>query len=302
MAFNVSGLSEFTEKAKNLLLEGLLFNDSYANFSTQTGIKHKEYLNYLESDVELQAGVCDLSVSGGTTLTEKTVQVHPMSIFQKWCLSDLDQKDNFQETGTGKGKWNTDLKTAIVTDVIRNAKFKLDKTIFEGKTSSGDLFDGLVTQFLADSDVIDVTSSSAVTVDNIDDYVSEMILSVPQDMFSRGMLTIHMSVKNFNLYRQNRINANLYHLDPSNTNLLTMPVFGWENMVNIKAEPGMTGDDAHMFLTFDQNIVMLYDEVNEVANGEMFFRQLDRNVYFTAQWKIGVSYYFGSEVVLFTVS
>ena len=302
MAFTVSGLSEFTEKAKQLLLEGLLFNDSYSNFSSQTGIKHKEYLNYLDTTVEIQSGVCDLDVSGGTTLTQKTVQVYPMSIYTKWCLSDLDQKDNWQEIGTGKGKQNVELKTAMVSDLIRNAKHKLDKTVFEGKASTGSLFDGLVTQFLADSDVIDVTSSSAVTVDNIDNYVSEMILAVTEGMWSRGMMTIHMSVANYNLYKQNRINANMYHDDPKYKGMLAMDVFGWESMVTIKAEPGMTGDNAHMFLTYDKNITMLYDEVNEVANGEMWFERKDRNVYFSAQWKIGVSYYFGSEVVLFTIS
>ena len=301
MAFSVAGLSDFTEKAKQILTEGLLYNDSYANFSFQDGIKVTEYLNYLDSTVEIQAGVCDLSVSGSTTMTEKTITVYPMSIFQKWCLSDLDKKDIKGEAmgSTGKGQWNQDLKTTLVTNLVANSKKQLDKMIFQGATASGDLFNGLTTKFTADSDVIDVTSTSAATIDNIDNYVADMIDAVPQDMWSRGLMTIHMPLAYFKLYKQNRINANMYHDDPKYLGLQMMDVFGWEGLVNLKAEPGLLAS-TQMFLTYDKNIVMLYDGIHEVNRAEMFFNQLDRNVYYSASWKIGVDYYFGSEVVLFT--
>ena len=301
MAFNVSNLTDYTGKSKSILTEKLLFSDSYANFSTQTGIKFKEYLNYLDNTVEIQAGVCDLDPSGTTVLTEKEVQVYPMSILQKWCLSDLDKKSVTAEVGTGKGNWNNDLKTVLVSNLVDKAKVKLDKWIFQGNTGSGDLFNGLVTKFATDSDVIDVTTTSAVTAANIDGYITEMLMAVTQDLFTNGLLTLHGPMTYFNLYRQNRITSNMYHDDPKYKGLNMMDIFGGEGTAVMKAEPGLVGN-THMFLTYDSNIVMLYDEVNEVVRAEMFFVQKERNVYYSAAWKIGVDYYYGKHVVLFTTS
>ena len=300
MSFNVSSLSDFTKKATEFLLEGIVYSDSYAKYDIQSGIQYKQYLNYLDSDPQLIAGGCDLTATGTTTFDEKEITVVPFAIKEKFCLNDLRKKDIVGEVGTGKGNMTNDLRVPLTKDLIAKLKQKLDKQVFQGKTSSGDLINGWLTEMSGDADVVDTsTSYTAVTVDNIAAIIQEMVLTVPEDMWSRGKMTIHAPLAYYNLYRTAMINANLYHMDPTNPNPTAMPVFGWEGMVELVAESGMNGA-TQMFLTWDKNLVVGVDELTEVSSAKFVYQEVENNVYFIGQWKLGVTYKFGSEIVLFT--
>lgn len=303
MAFSVSGLSDFTQKATEFLLEGILYSEDFSRFDIQTGVSYKEYINYLDTAPVIQAGVCDLDASGTTVFTEKTIETVPMSVKDKWCLNDLRKKDIKGEVGTGKGNMTNDLRVPLVKDEIDKIKQKIDKVVWQGNTGSGDLVTGILTEATADSDVIDVTGASGatVTISNIDEEITRMILAVPQDMWSRGKMVIHVSLAYYNLYKQNRINSNMYHDNMSGIGLLSMPVFGWENMVEIVGEPGMN-TSTQMILTWDHNIIYAVDELKEVASAELYFNPLDKNVYFLSEWKMsGLTYKFGTEIVLYSL-
>jgi hypothetical protein len=301
MAFNVSGLSDYTKKATKFLVEGLLYNDSYSEYTIQSDIQFKNYLNFIDANPVVTAGGCGTDPSGTTIFSQKTIEVVKMSVKEQFCLSDLDKKDLGHEIGTSKGKMSPDLKTVMTQDIIRKVKDSNDKLLWTGKVSTGSLIDGWITEALADSDVIDVTSSSAATITTIDDIVTEMILAATPAMLSRGMLTIHMSLTDYNLYKQNRINANMYHDDPKNKGLLTMDVFGWESMVRIKAETGLAGH-REMLMTWDKNLIVGTDQFYEVAKAEYYFEPISKNVYFLSDWKLGNTYAYGTEIVLFHVA
>ena len=298
MSFNVSNLSDYTLKATELLRTEALFSESLGRFDYMTNIQHKQYLNYIDSNPAIQAGKCDLDASGTTVFDEKEIQVFPIAFREKYCIDDLNKKDLNFNTGTLNGVMIPDLQTSLLLDNSKSIKKQVEKLIFAGKTSSGDIFDGLITQFAADSDVIDI-SSTGVTVDNIDNILQDIALAITDEMWARGkMIYIHMPLAYYNLYRINRVNANFYHDDPKNTGLMSMPFFGWEGQIAIVAEPSLAGTKT-IFATWDENIVVGTDEISEISSAKIYFDENTDYVKYKASMKLGVAYKFGKEVIMF---
>lgn len=299
MGFDTSNLTEFTAKAREILLEGVLFNEDYARYSIMTGVYHKEYLNMLETNPTLQAGTCNVSEQADkAAFDEKEITVTPISVVDGFCISDLNRYDlQPAERGTGKGRIANDIRTALVTDEVARIKKKIDKLMWQGDVAGGDLFDGWATKAAADADVITVPSV-AVTVSNIDDVIQDMILAVPGDMWSRGKMTIHMGLDYYNLYHQNRVQSNMYHDNPNQAPLMEDNVFGYSGRATVKYEPGLDGTK-YILLTWDKNLYVGTDELREVAQAKLYFNELDKKVYFLSDFKIGVEYAFGKEIVLF---
>jgi len=299
MAFNVTGLSEYTEKATEILRKSLLYSEQFREYDVMVGVQHKKYLNYIDTEPVLQAGACNLSAQGNTTFTEKEIQVFPIAVRDEWCIDDLNEKDLNFNTGTFNGKMTNDVREALIGEETDKIKQLFNKVVFQGDTGSGDLFDGFLTKMSNDGDVITIPSV-AVSLANIDDILVDMVLAIPQDMWTRGMMTIHMPLNYFNLYKQNRVNSNFYHDNPkTNNELLTMSMFGWEGRVNIVAEPGMNGAD-QMFLTWNKNLVIASDEIQEVSRAKIYFDENTDLVKYKASWKFGVEYKYATEIILFT--
>jgi len=299
MAFNVTGLSEYTQKATEILRESVMFADNYGEYDVMVGVQHKKYLNYIDAAPVLQAGACNLSAQGNTTFTEKEIQVFPIAVRDEWCIDDLNEKDLNFNTGTLNGKMTSDVRAALIGEETDKIKQLFDTMVYQGDTGSGDLFDGFLTKMTNDVNVLTIPSV-LVALGNIDDILVDMVLAIPQDMWSRGMMTIHLPLNFYNLYKQNRTNSNFYHDDPkTNKGILSMPMFGWEGRVMIVAEPGMNGAD-QIFLTWNKNLVIASDEIQEVSRAKIYFDENTDLVKYKASWKFGVEYKYSKEIILFT--
>jgi len=295
MAFVVSGLSDYTQKATEILREGIIFDEAFSEFELQTGISYKEFLNFLNTAPTLVAGTCGASDGGTTTLTERTITVIPQMSNNRFCFDDLYKKALNVD----------DVAKSVTVDIVD----KLTELV-EGKLWEGDSLgiDGWIKQFTDDSNTIDVTESSATTVSNIDDRIQDMIDKVPADMYSRGVLTIYVSYAMYNLYKVNRIQANLYH-DTAVTGLgiNEMWVFGYENQIKIKAVKGITDGTAstekvHMLLTWAKNLVIGTDEINSVSSAKWVIDEVNDYAWLKAKFKLGTSYKFATEAILHTVT
>jgi hypothetical protein len=298
--FNVNGLSNYTEKATQLLRELALYSPSMGRFTYETGVQHKRYVNYLSTEAYVMAGACqdDFTPSGDTALTEKEVSVTSLMFRDQWCTETLNTKDLNFATGTLNGVMVQDLQTQLVAGEAQSIKKSIEKLIFKGNTASGDLFDGLITKFAADADVIDIPSV-AVDVNNIDNILQDMALAINEPMYAMNQhFYIHVPLEYYNLYKQNRINNNFYHDDVNKNNGLTeQGLFGWSN-VTIVSEPALTGTKT-MFLTYDSNIIVATDDIFEISSAKMYFSEDTGYVRYKASMKLGVEYFFGNHVIMF---
>ncbi len=286
MSFVVTSLTDYTEKATELLRAGVLFNDDFASYEIQSGIKYKEYLNYVDANPAFSQTVCGTPGDGTTTLTEKEIEVAQYSATEKYCYTDLDKK----------ALGDIDLAPVLVEDLLAKVKTKVSHDLWIG--SGADYIDGWLTQVAAAGDYIDATCSaySTATATNIDEIVVDLIASISPAMFSRGVLTIFMDLATFNLYKQNRLAANFYRDANTEFGPLTMWAFGYEGQVKIEAKVGI-GTNKNLMLTWEKNLVIGVDEVNDVSEAEFINDPITKYVYFRAQFKLGASIKYTDEVV-----
>jgi len=302
--FDVSQLTDYSKKATQLLTEALVYPTSYADFDSQQGVNYKSRMNFLDATPVIQEYSCSMATSGGTAFSEKDITVGNFGTKSSYCLDDLKKKDPLFSEGNTKSTMNRTLAQSLVEDNLRKLEIKMAKTFYYGEIANGDLINGLIPQVKADSDVVSVTAS-AITLSNIDDIVEDMILAIPEEVSAeRTDLVIRMSQKHYNEYRANRIASNMYHDNPANLGKTEMDVFGYPE-IKIKAEPGFTGKD-EMILTWNKNIVRAVDQVASQAKAKFAYVEVeeDKNdtVYFIGNWKTGVGYKFGSEIVLFEIA
>ena len=303
MAFDVSSLTNYTKPATEFLTSALVYSPSYEKYDIQSNIQSTKNINFVEAEPVLQEYSCAMTSTGSTKFDEKTITVKALGSKAPYCLNDLKDKDIVGEIGTGTGVQTPALAQVLLEQNCAVLKRKQDKMLWAGEVANGDLFDGWIKEAIGDSDVVDVTGAtvSALTIDNV---IEEMILAVPEAVAAeRVNIEIHVSQKYFNMYRANRIASNMYHDDPSNLGKNEMSIFGYPEY-KLVAEPGMVGK-TEFFLTWNKNLVLGTDNVSELNSCKFVYVEVEKDandtLYFIAKYKLGNTYKFGSEIVLFQV-
>lgn len=288
MAFNINTLSDYAAKATELLRSGVLYNEDFSEFDYQTGIQYKEFLNFVEVDPTLVAGSCGATDNGTTNLTEKVITVIPMKSDNRFCFDELYKK----------ALSNIDVPKAITQDFIDKLKVKVESTLWSGDTLG---VQGWLAEASGDTSVVDVFGV-ALTVTNIDDAINEMIANIPNALTSRGILTVYVSYANYNLYKRNRLAANLFRDANADFGVNEMWVFGYEGQIKIKAVAGFGTNNTHLLLTWSKNLVIGTDDVNQVSSAKWVIDEVEEYAWLKSKFKLGTTYKFGTEIVLYTVS
>jgi len=307
MGFVVTSLTDYTEKATELLRAGVLFNDDMANYSVQPGIKYQEYLSITDFAPYAQAGDCGLATSGDTTFTEKTITVEPIAWRQRFCTTDLRKKALPMAAGTLNGQFAPSMEEHLTTGIIEKIKEATEQDLWLG-TGTGLIGDdgGWFANLSACTGAISLDTSGftgsyagfAPSLTNIDDIVNDFIDNITDPMWARGVLTLHMSKANFELYRRNRLAANYYYdqNDPELNANMEMWALGYAGSVKIKAEAGLNGSN-YMLLTWDKNLYIGLDEMSEVSSAKWVYDEITDYVWFKASYKLGTEIAFCGECV-----
>jgi len=298
MGFVVSSLTDYTEKATEILRSGVLFTDDLSRYYVQPGISYKEYLNYIDALPYVQAGDCGLTSSGTTTFTEKTLEVMVYAFRQSFCVNDLRKKALPQASSTLTGDMGPGLEVTLTDAIMDKIKEKVESDLWVG--TGADLIDGWLPTLSGCSGAIslDTYPTSAVTIDNIDEIVDDFIDNITNAMRSRGKLTIHVSMGVYNLYKRNRLAANYYY-DQGDKSLLDaneMWLFGYEGMYTIKGEAGFAVTD-YMLMTWDKNLYLGTDEVNELSSAKWVYDEVTNYVWFQSSFKLGTQIAFCDECI-----
>jgi hypothetical protein len=293
--FTVSSLTDYTEKATEMLRAGVLFADDLSNYSIQQGIQYKEYLNFISADPHVQAGACGLAASGDTTLTESTIEVVTYAYRDQFCKNDLVKKALSIPGGTLDGDFGPLVENSLTQAEIAAIKKDVEVDLWLG--TSG-MIDGWFANLSAATGAIslDTYTATTVTSTNVDDVVDDFIDNINDAMWSRGVLTLHCSVAIYNMYKRNRLYANYYRDADATMGNFESWVFGYENQIKIKGEPGLAGSN-YMILTWDKNLYIGTDELGEVSSAEWYFNPSTKYLEFSADFKLGTQIAFPAEAI-----
>jgi hypothetical protein len=315
MAFDVTGLTNYTKEESLKLLTKAMFTAKTANLlqgagQVLPGIKSAEILPLLYSDVYFQSDSCSYQTSGNTTLSKRTLTVGKVKVQETLCPKDLETKYTQKALAAGEA-----IDMGVFTEQIgaeKAAKIAeaIETSIWQGDTTGGagnlGYWDGFLTilgdlGFGGAGDPIKGNVANAyasITASNIDDIITTIYSVIPAELLGKPDLMIAMGTDTFRLYRQWLVTANLFHY-PANE-IAEMEIVDPITGIKIYGLHGMNGTNK-IVAGLWSNFFLGTDMMNEEEEFEFIFNPFERRVQFHTAFKYGCQVAYPEQVVLFTL-
>ena len=313
MAFDVSGLSNYTKEESLQLLTKAMFTAKTASLlqgagQVLPGIKSAEILPLLSSEVFFQSDSCSYSSSGTTTLSRRTLTVGKCKVQETLCPKDLETKYTQKALAAGEA-----IDMGVFTEQIGAEKASdiaeaLETAIWQGDATGGVGNNGFWDGFLTILDDLGFGGAgdpirgnvggaySSITASNIDDILGTIYGVIPAALLDKQDLFIAMGTDTFRLYRQWLVGANLFHYSPAEIQSMEIvdPITG----IRIYGLNGMNGTNK-IVAGLWSNFFLGTDLMNEEENFEFIFNPFERRVQFHAAFKYGCQIAWPEQVVYF---
>jgi len=305
MALDVTGLTQYVEQNELPLITKTLFTAKTASLLTlQTGIKHAEAINILETDAIFQDGSgCGFSSSGTTRITQAILTVGQIKVNESICPKTLNKYYIQKELKKGSLPENEQIPFEEEYSGEKAGKIaeELENGLWQGDTTSGDAnlkrFDGFLKLLDTAGDYVAATSQASITSANIFGILDDVYAKVPAALIDKTDFRAFCGWDTFRLLMSAIRTANLYHYNTDEavqkgeilvpgTNITLIAVHGLDGTSRIVA--------ARL-----SNLYYGVDMENEEERYEIFFAKEADEVRFVCEFKAGVQIAFTNEVVMY---
>ncbi len=304
MSFDVTALSAYIEDQDFPLLAQMQAVGTLAEVGNiQTGIKGSSHLQFLSTDVVFAADACSRSAADTTTFTQRTITVGAIQISEDLCTKDLN--GYWTQTMVGMGARGEevipgDIEKLWMEKKINAIQRALSLADIQGDTASGtnnlSYYDGLLKIVDADGTVItgNTGSETDITKANVLDIFEAMWLAQTDLISNLPNKAFLVGEDTYRLYIAALKAANLYHYtgDDGQTKY-----YGTD--IDIIPMTGFTGTK-RMLLTNKDNITVGMDGQGDEDSLEVWYSKDDRVNKFNVNFKRGVQYAFGNQIIEFT--
>lgn len=208
MGFVVSSLPDYVNQNNKELISKTVFGaPSVRHLNLMTGVKFKEAINILNTEAGLQARSCGWNASGNVTFSQAIMEVGAYKVNMALCEEDLRKKWMNTEVMTAAGAEVLPFEERITDEIVASVTNQVEKLIWQASktASTPDLFNGLLTQILADQTIDPVLSIAATTYGTIKDVYS----AIPVSILDKAV--IFVGVDTFRDFCQDLVTMNLYH-------------------------------------------------------------------------------------------
>lgn len=311
MAFNVTGLTDYTnQQSTDLVLKSLFGSKTAAVLQAagqvQVGVKSAEALNILTGDVYFQTDGCGFTSSGNTTFTQRNISVGKIKVEETLCPKTLEAKWMQTQIAAGSPE-AVPFEEQIGNDKATRIAKLLEVAMWQGDTATSNTnpntnrFDGFNKIIdAASASTVDgnTTSATAITTSNVEALVDDMYNALPADIADADDLVVFVGIDTFKKYSTALRASNLFHYAADSE--------GMEMMIpatNLKmiAVGGLDGTD-RMFAGRLSNFFVGTDLANEEEEYRFWYSQDNDEVRFRATMKYGVQIAFPEQLVEFTLA
>lgn len=253
------------------------------------------YLPKISHSQSLAEYSCGFTTAGTVTYTDKAVATKKYEIKDEFCKDDFHA--TFQAQAAGLFGANNEIPAtiadAILLAMVSNAGAIIDAQIWQGTGTTGN-FSGLIAQFVADGDVVDVLGvTGGVTVTNVQDELAKVYNAIPEEIMNGTDLVMAVSPGVARAYKQSQV-ANYMVGSPVGDKVLDYIGVRMESIAGLPANTIVAYRVKNLgFLTgleADLNEVRVIDL--DAADGSGLLRT---KMVFNA----GVGYSFGTEIVYY---
>jgi hypothetical protein len=315
---DVTNLTNFTEKATDLLVTNVLLNNDIQRYDFYDDVQGTEYINYIDVTLFEQSQLCTLENSGTTTWDQKIITTYPIAFAKDYCWTELYPKAiRVERMNVAKGLEDSSFAKTFTDEHIVQVKSKLERDMWVSSISLGDKTNGFATLAYAASDRLKVDADlvypqSGLTGTIVNNIVKNIIskANLKPSLWAAAnekgqTIVIHVAQNIYNLYRDwladndnNRI---------TNVNLTGNEIFvpGYENLVSVKQEPKLFVDDQTenpiIVATYDKNLIVASSMISEITAPKIQWvsDQLTDKVWFKAAYRLGMLIKFTDEVITY---
>ena len=301
MAYNVSGLTAYVQENKDVLLRDIVLGGeggfTVEKLRKQLGVKTSERLHPMNVSTSLQAvSGCGFSADGSTTISERVIETAQAKVNDEWCEEDLLGKFAEYQIDIQAGKEKLPFEAEIMGQIVRNINKEVERQIWLGDASDGDLVDGFMTQALGADNASTITGATASGASAYEAVLATLAL-IPEEILDDAV--IFVSPATFREYIQDLVAANLYHYDPQDG--------AWEEMFipgsNVKVRKtfglkgGLKGTD-YLYASTYENMVYGADLLNAKEELKVWFSDDNDVTRLKVRFNFGVKTLFPDAVVV----
>ena len=300
--YTVSALTTYVETEKDVLVRSVVLGaakgDTIANCRKQLNVKTKDRLNYLNIDPALQNGRgCGFTASGETAFTERDIEVATIKANDEFCPDDLLGKfaEYTVRIGANGNAENLPFEAEIANGIAEKIDEKLEKLVWQGDKSQGDLINGFLTIALgADSAAtVNVSIASGTSVYNA---IKKVVLAIPEELLEKAVVCVSPSI--YRSYIQELVEKNYYHYDPAFGEPKDMFFPG--TSVKVHNTLGLAGDKRHIYASVWDNMVYGTDLMNDKEEFRLWFSDDADMFRYKVKFNSGVTTLYPDAVVLGT--
>jgi len=302
--YTVSALTNYVETEKDVLIRSVVLGeskgDTIANCRKQLGVKGTERLNYLNVDPALQSGAgCGFNASGNTAFTERDITAVRIKANDQFCPDDLIGKfaEYAVRIGANGNAENMPFEREIAEGIAEKIDEKLEKLVWQGSVSGGDLIDGFLTQALG-ADSAATVNVSIASGSSVYDAIKKVVLAIPENLLDKALVFVSPAI--YRAYIQELVEKNYYHYDPSFGEPKDMFFPG--TSVKVHNTLGLAGDKKHLYASVWDNMVYATDLMNDKEEFRLWFSDDDDLFKYKVKWNSGVATLYPDAVILGTAA
>lgn len=287
MSLNLTGLSQYVDQERlPLIRKAVVGNRSAQEFYLMTGVKGSTALNLLDTEVVFGDGsACGWNEAGTSKLSQRTLVPGAVKVNMSFCEKSLLKYWMNYDVRVAAGQKNLPFEEDFVNGVIDGVKAQLEKLMWQGNTTSGDAFDGLVKIAEAATLAATVQYAAGATVSSI---VKGVYDKIPSAAFSKGEVVLYMGSDMYRTYIQELIaNGNLVITNAMND--VAMPDTILIPGTNVRVI-GVAGLDnvGKVFASYKDNFVFGTDMAGDDEKFELWYSQDNREFRLAIEFVAGV--------------
>lgn len=190
---NLSGLTEYVDTRKDeLFVKAAVGAKTLDYIELMLNVKHKDALNYLDSEVEFQIADCGWDPKGSDAFGQRYIEVVPVEIEKEWCYLDFKNYFINYQLRFAAGRETLPFEEKIVDSNLAAIKMGLEDLIWNGSVSLG--LDGFIKQIEDEGTVVEAASGSTAT-----EKIDAAVAALTAQMLNKGV-DIFVSPTDFRNY------------------------------------------------------------------------------------------------------
>lgn len=308
MSLNISNLTSYVDEQRMALIRKMVLGGRSINyFTVQPDVKSAVSINTLSSNLVAQAGSCGFTDAGTTDLNQNTLTVCPLKVNESVCINDVESVYLQYLVSPGSYAENFGFEQIYAEDKVANISSLIDTLVWVGNTSATGqtaLCDGLITlgegTYSASTVAGNISSATAITINNIVGLVDDIATVVPANIIDRDDLYLFMGYDTYRLYATALRNQNYFAYTGAENQGESFSQIHPGTNIRVVAVKGLNGTNK-MFLSAKANIVYGCDLLNDYENLQIFWSNDHQEVRVVAKWKSGVNCAFWDYVVIFSL-